>query len=165
MKERIIEASIESLRQEGLRFSVDTLAAKLRVSKKTIYKYFPAKEELAVAIYEKYYDDAVEQAKNLIQTNNLSVCSDLLYLYFDSKVMTRNDIFNKYKLNDKLYAYTAGRNNELWETVSSYFGDKNSPENEEALRIIIDGAFDGLCNNHKEPDIVDIVIKKLVRLI
>lgn len=29
MKERIIDASIESLRQEGLRFSVDTLAERL----------------------------------------------------------------------------------------------------------------------------------------
>ena len=36
MKDRIIRESIESLRQEGLKFSVDTLADKLRISKKTV---------------------------------------------------------------------------------------------------------------------------------
>ena len=35
MKNRIIEESIKSLQQEGLRFSVDTLAEKLKISKKT----------------------------------------------------------------------------------------------------------------------------------
>lgn len=52
MKDKIIKASIESLRQEGLRFSVDTLAEKLKISKKTIYKFLPDKESLAVALYE-----------------------------------------------------------------------------------------------------------------
>lgn len=52
MKNKIIEESITSLQQEGLRFSVDTLAERLKVSKKTIYKYFPTKEVLAYAIYE-----------------------------------------------------------------------------------------------------------------
>lgn len=40
MKERIINESIESLRREGLKFSIDTLAEKLNISKKTVYKYF-----------------------------------------------------------------------------------------------------------------------------
>ena len=51
MKNRITEESVKSLQQEGLKFSVDTLAEKLKISKKTIYKYFPDKEALAVAVY------------------------------------------------------------------------------------------------------------------
>ncbi|MGN1480125.1 MAG: TetR/AcrR family transcriptional regulator, partial [Acutalibacteraceae bacterium] len=58
MKDRIIYESIESLRREGLKFSVDTLAENLKISKKTVYKYFPDKETLALALYEKYYNDA-----------------------------------------------------------------------------------------------------------
>ena len=49
MRDRIIRASIENLRREDLKFSVDTLTAQLKISKKTIYKYFPDKEALAVA--------------------------------------------------------------------------------------------------------------------
>ena len=41
MRDKIVEASIEALRNEGLKFSVDTLADSLRISKKTVYKFFP----------------------------------------------------------------------------------------------------------------------------
>ena len=50
MKDRIIKESISSLRREGLRFSVDTLAERLCISKKTIYKFFQDKELLAFAM-------------------------------------------------------------------------------------------------------------------
>ncbi|MGN0172661.1 MAG: TetR/AcrR family transcriptional regulator [Acutalibacteraceae bacterium] len=99
MKDRIIRESIESLRQEGLKFSVDTLADKLRISKKTVYKYFRDKEALALALYETYYTNATERAKKLISDREPSVYLDLLQLYFDSKMMIRSEIFNKYKLN------------------------------------------------------------------
>lgn len=58
MKNKIIEQSIENLKKDGLKFSVDRLAAQLGISKKTVYKYFPDKESLALAIFEKYYADA-----------------------------------------------------------------------------------------------------------
>ena len=106
MKEKIICASIESLRQEGLRFSVDTLACKLNVSKKTIYKYFPDKETLALAIYERYYNDAKEQAQMLITDDMPSLYFDLLAIYYDAKVMIRRDIFNKYKFISSKKQYT-----------------------------------------------------------
>ena len=38
---------------------MDTLAAKLKVSKKTIYKFFSTKEALAVAVHEKFYSEAL----------------------------------------------------------------------------------------------------------
>lgn len=41
MKDKIICASIESLRQEGLKFSVDTLACKLNVSQKNDLQILP----------------------------------------------------------------------------------------------------------------------------
>ena len=38
---------------------MDTLAAELKVSKKTIYKFFSTKEALAVAVHEKFYSEAL----------------------------------------------------------------------------------------------------------
>ena len=55
MRNAIVRAAIESLRKEGLKFSVDTLCDKMKISKKTVYKHFPDKETLAVALYEKYF--------------------------------------------------------------------------------------------------------------
>ena len=135
MRDTIINASIESLRREGLKFSIDTLADRLKISKKTIYKFFPDKETLAFAIYEKYYADAKEKAGRIITGNAASAYSDLLYLYFDSKAMTRNDIFNKYKLNRTLYSYTSKHNDTLWETISTFFDSMTSKEDMETLLL------------------------------
>ena len=108
MKNEIIREAIISLRQEGLKFSIDTLADRLRISKKTVYKYFPDKETLALALYEKYFDDATEQAKKLLDGCGRPARLGLLRLYYDAKVMTRGEIFNKYKLNGTIYAYVSG---------------------------------------------------------
>ena len=80
MRDKIVEASIEALRNEGLKFSVDTLADSLRISKKTVYKFFPDKEALALALYEKYYTDTVHKARILIGRNTPLSKKELLDL-------------------------------------------------------------------------------------
>ncbi|MGN1061263.1 MAG: TetR/AcrR family transcriptional regulator [Candidatus Coproplasma sp.] len=162
MRERIIVSSIESLRQEGLRFSVDTLAERLNISKKTVYKYFPNKEALAFAIYERYYADIMSQAHGLAEDDNPSSRLKLLSLYLDAKSMTGCDIFNKYKLNEALRSYTAKRNGELSDVIFSSFNGARSERDKAALRIIVDGAFEKLCNEKAAPDDV---IKYLVNII
>lgn len=159
MKNRIIEASIESLRREGLKFSVDTLADRLKVSKKTIYKYFPDKESLAVALYENYYAAAAGQAKRLIDENTVSAHKKLLTLYFDSKVITRHEIFNKYKLNTTIYECTVRHGDALWDIVAASFDQDLAEQDKEALRIIVDGSLEKLCDAGLEPDAV---IERLV---
>lgn len=159
MKDKIIEASIESLRLEGLRFSVDTLADKLKVSKKTIYKYFPDKESLAVALYESYYAAAVQQAELLVGENTEPAHKRLLSLYFDSKIMTRREIFNKYKLNKTIYACTIRNADSLWNVIAASFNDSPSEADKAALRIIVDGSMEKLCCTGSNPDAV---IERLV---
>ena len=162
VREKIIMVSIESLRQEGLRFSVDTLAEKLGVSKKTIYKFFPDKEALALALYEKYYSDARRHAEALSGGNIKSTCRELLFLYFDAKTMVRNEIFNKYKLNEKIYAYTKHQNDALWELICDSLSDGDTQQGRETLRVIVDGSFEKLCNAGLAPDAV---IERLVQLL
>ncbi|MGN0460910.1 MAG: TetR/AcrR family transcriptional regulator, partial [Ruminococcus sp.] len=70
MKERIIDAAIESLRTEGLKFSVDTIASKLKISKKTVYKFFSGKEEMAYEIYKEYYRRALENVVKIEHDGN-----------------------------------------------------------------------------------------------
>ena len=73
MRKRIIAESIKNLQNEGLKFSVDTLAEKLKISKKTIYKYFPTKEALALAMYEKYYSCSINRAKDMLAKEETDV--------------------------------------------------------------------------------------------
>ena len=159
MREQIIAASIDSLRQEGLRFSVDTLAERLRISKKTIYKYFPDKEALARALYQTYYDEAVRRLNALLGAH--AAPDALLHLYFDSKMMIRDDIFNKYKLNDAIHAYAAGRHDALWAQLYAALPGASAADGD-ALRIIIDGSFEKLCRVKAAPDAV---IERLVTLL
>ncbi len=161
MKDKIIYESIKSLRNEGLKFSVDALAEKLKISKKTVYKFFPTKEALALAIYEKYYSDAREEADRILERKETTLKNDLLRLYYDSKKMIRREIFNKYNLNDVIHTYTAEQNNLLWKTVSTAFSG-NPEKDTETLRIIIDGTFEKLCELEAEPENV---IERLVKRI
>lgn len=162
MKDKIVQASIEGLRKEGLKFSVDLLANKLKISKKTIYKYFPDKETLSIALYETYYSDAAKQAEKLISKNTKESYKELLYIYFDSKRMTHNDIFNKYKLNQTIYAYTKEKSDCLWEIIAASFVGKLSETDKKVLRIIVDGSFEKLCEDCM---VLEGVIERLVKLL
>lgn len=154
MKDKIIEESIESLRREGLKFSIDALADKLKVSKKTIYKYFPDKESLAVAIYERYYATAVQQAETLIREDTDMSHKELIRLYFDSKVITRREIFNKYKLNQTIYDCTVRYADALWDVISASFKNNPSEADKAVLRIIVDGSLEKLCSVGSNPEAV-----------
>lgn len=162
MKDRIILESIESLRREGLRFSLDTLAERLNISKKTIYKYFPNKEALALAMYQRYYADAAEQAERLANDGSDDARLKLLALYFDAKAMTCSAVFNKYKLNEALYSYTAGQNDALWEIILSSLDGDVSERDKTALRVIVNGSFEKLCNEKAAPQGV---IERLVNVL
>ncbi len=152
MKERIICESIASLRQEGLRFSVDTLAKRLNISKKTVYKYFSNKEELALALYQRYYSDVKEKAQRLAKDNSDSAHSELLLLYFDAKSMTSRDVFNKYKLNAAIYSYTAEQNDDMLAIILDSLDHNISEQEKISLYMVVNGSFEKLCNERIAPD-------------
>lgn len=85
----------------------------------------------------------------------------LLALYFDAKSMTSGDIFNKFKLNGALREYTKEQNGRIFDMLLSAAGVTGADE-QEALCIIINGAFEKLCNEKKSPDGV---IDRLVNLL
>lgn len=147
MKEAILQVAIESLRQEGLKFSVDSLSDRLKISKKPIYKHFSNKETLAFALYEKYYSDAIQQAEQQIDENTPESHRELLRIYWDSKAMTSSSLFNKYKLNQTVSDFTVQKADLLWATVVRAFGGEASEFEKDAMRMIVDGAFEKLCQS------------------
>lgn len=142
MKNKIVEESIKSLQQEGLRFSVDTLAEKLKISKKTIYKYFPTKEALAYAIYEKYYSDLNNKIEDIIQLHKPTMEENLLLCYFDSAKMIRKEIFNKYCLNNVIGDFALQNHLNIWNIIKPYICNKMTDDKAEFYKIIIDGTFE-----------------------
>lgn len=141
MRDKIIAAAIDSLRTEGLKFSVDTIAAKLKISKKTIYKFFPDKETLAYAIYEEYYRNAMDRVKEMEESGN-QIRVPLLMVYQDASFMIRSEIFNKYQLNQSVFSYVMKLQNELWARIISLIAP-SAPRTEHMMdRAIVEGAFE-----------------------
>lgn len=161
MRVKIIDTAIESLRTEGLKFSVDAIASKLKISKKTIYKYFPDKENFAHAIYEKYYSRISEWVDEIEKSGN-HINFRLLMVYRDASFMIRTEIFNKYKLNEYIYSYAMKLQNELWERIVSLLAPSASETDKTIFRTIIDGAFK---NAEKSPVPSEFMIAKLVKIL
>lgn len=142
MKNKIIEESIKSLQREGLRFSVDTLAEKLKISKKTVYKYFPNKETLAYAVYERYYADLKNEIKTIVQKSGQNIEEALLLCYFDSAKMVRKEIFNKYCLNDAIENFALHHHLDIWNTIMPLVCGSMTEEASQIYQLVIDGAFE-----------------------
>lgn len=160
MKEKIIEESIKSLQNEGLKFSVDTLAEKLKISKKTVYKYFPSKETLALELYRQYYITADNKAKRLLKEKGDTLIFDLLMLYYESKKMTGKEIFNKYKLNEIIRSFAEKQSDNIWDALNSAMNI--TADESEIIKTIVDGAFEKLFENKLSPKAI---IKRLANLI
>ena len=57
LKERIIDVAIEEFTLMGLIFTMNDIARKLGISKKTIYTIFDSKRDVLVGIADRYSDD------------------------------------------------------------------------------------------------------------
>ena len=97
--------------------------------------YFVTMKELNS--YEKYYSEVINAVQMIVEGYSSSDCCKLLQLYFDSKMMTRKDIFNKYKLNEKIYTYAHEHNNILWEIISESLEGNQSERDSKTIRIIV----------------------------
>ena len=70
-KEHILEQGFETITQDGLRFfTVESLAAHLGISKKTIYKFFPSKEILIEKIVD-FFTGMVEHKLSQIVKSDM----------------------------------------------------------------------------------------------
>lgn len=81
VKERIIQAAIESFSQTGFdRTKMDDIAKSLNLSKGTIYLYFPSKEELFMAICEHQHKESMAKMATLF-TDKEEILADSERIY------------------------------------------------------------------------------------
>lgn len=156
MRKAIIERSILELQQNGLRFSIDDVAKSLKISKKTIYKYFATKEDLAVAIFETFYEEALGQIESIERTQTGERrAAQMLGVYFRSHCMVRNDIFNKYSLNGSICGLARENHSRIKARIEKYL----PPNERAALMIVIDGSLQKLVDRK---EYTETVINRLV---
>ncbi len=139
MKTKIINESILMIRDSGLKFSVEDLTKRLKISKKTIYKLFPSKEILAMEIYEYYYENLNKKFNEFTYIDK-EILMELNKMYFSSSKMIDDSIFNKFNLNETIREYAMNKHNEIWESIKKLLIKINKEEkNIDNYKIIIDG--------------------------
>ena len=66
MKTRIINAFIEETRNNGIKFTMDDLAKRLGISKRTLYEHFSSKVDILDSIIDMTLVEFDEQTRRII---------------------------------------------------------------------------------------------------
>ena len=140
MKNKIIDITLKNLQKYGLRFSVDDIAKELKISKKTVYKYFSTKEDLAISVYDKFYSDILMESEQIFSVKSNDFFKKTLQLYYASFCMVRNEIFNKFMLNTSIRDFALQNHKTVREKFAASLPYALSGD----IMLIIDGAFEKL---------------------
>ncbi len=98
-KERIVNAALDMLLDDGLIFSVDDLAKCLKIGKAKIYQLFVSKEELVKECYRSL------RASLLAILAKKPPLAGILEVYETALLYTRPSLFNRYSINEAVRAY------------------------------------------------------------
>ena len=73
MNEALMKSAIEEFNENGIRFTMDDLAARMRVSKRTIYENIGSKEAMISDIIEFVFDDIKAQESEIVADMELDI--------------------------------------------------------------------------------------------
>jgi AcrR family transcriptional regulator len=112
-REKILSFAREIFLKEGFyKTAMDEIAAKLRVSKKTIYKYFPSKRELVREVMRTHMRLTMENIKK-----NISREGNAVEKLFDIFNIVGQTIL---KVNEKMIMDLQSYSPELWKEVDEF---------------------------------------------
>ena len=72
LKETILEGTLKAFNEKGLKFTMDDIAEKLGMSKKTIYTVFEDKESLFLAMVDYLFDSIKESERQVVEDKSLT---------------------------------------------------------------------------------------------
>lgn len=150
MKEKIIESTIKLMDSRGTRFTVDDIASELKISKKTIYKNFSSKENLASAVFSKIIAD-VERNQEKIFQSNLSKNKKLLnYLlgFMEIYRLSSDEIMNRFSLQETLMPILQDRIESNWNYFVKHYVSpgEDVTRKTNALKTIVFGTLKEIYN-------------------
>lgn len=73
LKAKLLDAAKEEYKEKGLKFTMDDIASRLFISKKTIYKVFKDKTDLCIAMVDNIFEKIKECEKRVLENAKLSV--------------------------------------------------------------------------------------------
>lgn len=118
MKERIISAYRELSQSRGFyNITMDELASKAGISKRTVYRYFNSKEEIIEAVVDNFMDNMACQLENIMaEDKRPEVIFPKMVKFF---TQTNQIIFNPLVLEDLRQQYPY-----LWVKIDRFRAEK-----------------------------------------
>jgi AcrR family transcriptional regulator len=116
-KERILKVADKLFRENGLyKTSMDELAAHLQVSKKTIYKYFPSKDNLVKEITKFWLNSSTERIDLIVRSKTDMITKFVKLLEDYSCDLSR--------VSDKWMKDFQVHYPDIWKTVEDFRAEK-----------------------------------------
>lgn len=120
-KMKVLNATIEVFNEKGLKFTMDDIAVKLGMSKKTIYTIFKDKEALFLEMVGYLFSSVKEGEKRVLEDNSLSTLEKIKAILGVMPDKYQNIDFSKlYSLRDKhpkIYAEVEKQLENGWENT------------------------------------------------
>ena len=97
MRKRIMSAAVAEMDEHGVRFTMSDLAARLAISKRTLYEHFESKEVLISSIVDAVVSDLCVQRCDIVNNPDLDLREKLVrMLTIKSKVFS--DVSDRVKM-------------------------------------------------------------------
>lgn len=144
LKEKIIEATIEEFNEKNLKFTMDDIAKKLCISKKTIYDLFKNKEALFFKVVEHWNAAIKDYEMKIIQDPDMDIKEKIKRIIIsvpDKKINWKQIYFIKEK-HPKIYDDVMKRLESQWDPTIELLEEaikekKIIPINITILRVIV----------------------------
>ena len=157
MREKIIDATVEEFKQNGLKFTMNDLAKRLGISKKTIYTVFESKQAVLVAVADRYAADLYSMQEELEADVSLNVVQKLEKLlcalpekYSNIGLSRIYELAEKYP---KPYRHLMRSVNNGWEQAEKYL-EKGM---EEGMRMVYCELLRLGEGDEVQPEVLDVI--------
>lgn len=118
-RENVYEAAIQEFNEKSLKFTMDDIAKRLSMSKKTLYQMFKDKEELFLMTIDYGFDAIKESERSILEDPTMTTVEKIGKIIVALPDRYRNVDFRKlYALKDrypKIYEEVARRIESDWE--------------------------------------------------
>ncbi|WP_210467910.1 TetR/AcrR family transcriptional regulator [Sporosarcina sp. 6E9] len=111
MKSRIINGFIEESVDNGVKFTMDDLARRLGISKRTLYEHFPSKVNILDSIIDMTLEEFDDQTRNIIENPKFTLVEKIRKAIV---VMPKHNEFYDTRILEQLKRFYP----EQWERVN-----------------------------------------------
>jgi AcrR family transcriptional regulator len=145
-KERILSAAKDQFFSHGFtKVTIDEIAAKVGISKKTIYKYYPSKDDLVKAVTEATLHEVEASCKSIIENTELDFVEKL------RRMMTHAALHIS-KLGHPLIEDLQKNVPHVWKRIHEDFG-----------KLLREGREKGIFRNDIDQQLVLIIYDNLIQ--